>query len=345
MSDDETTNSVPQSEQMVLGRRKSHDIAMKAKALQTDLSKFKTVAQMKTLFQELEVEFSALAESFLTQESVVKRQKMTIMVKNREIAELKQSNKVAAKRSGLLTDALAVAVLNQMSEPKKPSESQAESVAASMDAVPQSATSTSVNPEKEPSSIFGYSEYRDSISSIDLDQLDMENEAKTMTPVAQCDIPEDEPFQYAVPMHLMGIVMGRQKVTLKRIINQTATEIEPISWVVNGSRVMGFKILGAPEAIAKAVNQMLLAVKFSDNVKARKLIAAHLVTQGAKKSEPTKKSTPAKKSVPTKKPETTKPEEDQKHGGSKSGKVCVYYAKGSCTHGSKCRFLHKNTKK
>ena len=173
----------------------------------------------------------------------------------------------------------------------------------------------------------------------------MENEVKTMTPLSQCDIPEDEPFLYAVPMHLMGIIIGRQKVTLKRIVNQTATEIEPISWVVNGARTMGFRILGAPEAISKAINQMILAIKFADNVKARKLIEAHLVTQGVKKPALTKKSTPAKKPAPVKKQVTAKPDKEQKPGGSKSGKVCVYYAKGSCTHGPNCRFLHKNTKK
>ena len=115
-------------------------------------------------------------------------------------------------------------------------------------------------------------------------------------------------------------------------MNQTATEIEPISWVVGGKCVMGFKMLGSSASIKKAIDHMLLVVRKMDNAKAGKIINSHLVTLGIKKTEKASKPDPkegASTSTST----------------SKSSKICVHYTKGTCTYGAKCRFLHKASSK
>ncbi len=48
----------------------------------------------------------------------------------------------------------------------------------------------------------------------------MSEEADTMTKAEDCVITEDEPLKYPVPPQLMGLLIGRQKVTLKSMINQ-----------------------------------------------------------------------------------------------------------------------------
>ena len=122
----------------------------------------------------------------------IKKQKLTIMIKNREITGLKHWNKEAAKRAGLLTDALAVAVLANkpinIDEPSTPAVKETKSG----DPTQQVDAPIPAEPEKEPNSVFKYTEYKDAIKNLDLDSLKMDDEANAMTPSDECEIDESE---------------------------------------------------------------------------------------------------------------------------------------------------------
>ena len=157
----------------------------------------------------------------------------------------------------------------------------------------------------------------------------------------------------------MGLITGRQKQTIRRIINQTSTEIEPISWSEDGGRQMGFKMLGSHESITKAIDLMVDVVRSMDVTRAQRIIKGH---QRPEKSNVPKK--PASKDATVKttsKPATSKPTPTSatgkgipgKRSGSKSSAssvktsesvVCVHFRRGNCKHGSRCRDRHVSAK-
>ncbi len=100
----------------------------------------------------------------------------------------------------------------------------------------------------------------------------------------------------------------------------TATEIYPISWVEDDQRMMGFRILGAPDPIRRAIGEMIKAIRAVDNYRARGILT------GFKKAVNQDKKKP-------------------KRVGSKSSKPCRDFKKGHCQYGDDCKFQHKKMKK
>ncbi len=330
-------SSVPKSVQEVLSRNSGHDIAMKALAANHDYSKAKTMAHLKSFLAERDSDLVMISKKFLDQEKRIKVLRQQVAGKNREVAQLRQDAKSSADRAIRYADALIDSV-NKPSEPMSPSvptvpdetPSPEDTTGAPDTGEGNGAPSTEPEPgqSKEPTSVFAHQEYKDKIREIDLDGLDMTQEADAMTKPEECEINEDEPYRYEVPMQLMGMLIGRQKVTLNRIINQTATEIEPKSWVVEGRRVMGFELLGSQESIRKAITAMIRTVRLMDKTRAKRIISAHIKTAEKKDSS---------------RPEPSKP----KPPGSKfkSKKICIDFTKGKCTYGEKCKFQHKKGSK
>ena len=134
-------------------------------------------------------------------------------------------------------------------------------------------------------------------------------------------------LKYPVPTHLMGLIMGRQKTTLRRIIHQTSTEIEPLSWVEDGERFMGFSIQGSPSAIENAIAEMIAAIKGMDVTRAIKIIKGHIKPEKKEDNQSTKTSTGSKLSKP-------------KYENPTSSNICIHFKKGNCRYGINCRRSH-----
>ena len=219
-------------------------------------------------------------------------------------------------------------------------------------------------PEPNPRSSFFVDdpEYQTSLKEFNYDELSMSAEADKMTPSDDVSFEEDGSLKYAVPMHLMGLLVGRQKQTMRRIMNMSSTELEQGSWTHDGLRLMGFKMLGSTEGIKKAVDLMIATIRTMESDKAASLMRNHIRIP---------KKTPKKKS--SKKPETKEPGANPKEpganpkepgakpskpapapkkangkklggrnpGGSGSkSEICPHYLKGKCSFGIKCRNSH-----
>ncbi len=167
------------------------------------------------------------------------------------------------------------------------------------------------------------------------------SEEADMTKAEDCVITEDEPLKYPVQPHLMGLLIGQQKVTLKCMINQSATEIETVSWVEEDQRVIGFEILSLVEAISKAIGLMIRTVRTMDRIRVKKIISVHIKTTDeieGRREEPQRHKEPPRK-LPGKPHHLGKP-------GSKLFKICPQFSKkGHCPYGSNCKFVHKKGNK
>ncbi len=289
--------------------KKGHDIAKRVVEYSYDY-KGKTQAQLKSLLQERDSEMFILAEEFLDQEAKIQRLKAASQRKTREVAEMKQQAKESGDINSKLTEALLKSVSKaDTDEPipgssSEPEGGEANSANNSGDEGPAIAG--------EPKALFSLPEYQERIRHMNLDELVMTGEAENMVPAMQAPEAVNGVVRYPVPFHLMGLVIGRQKATLNRIINQTSTEIEPVSWVEDNIRHMGFYILGSPEAVRSAINEMIAAVRNMDKFRAKNIIKSHM---------------------------------SYKPGGGKSAKLCRHFSKGHCKLGNKCRFTHKKPTK
>ncbi len=306
----------PKSEAEVIKRvvKKGHDIAKRAVEYTYDY-KGKSQAQLKALLIERDNEMFVLAEEFLGQEARIQRLKAASLRKSKEVASMKQDAIESKDITNKLTDALLKSVNGNAAESTEPKPSGS----GEPDHADGSGSDNDSDEDDvfqgpmiagEPRALFSDREYQQKIRQMNLDELDMNAEADSMTRAIDIN-PEGNIFRYAVPMHLMGPIMGRQKATLRRIVNQTSTEIEPLSWVENNKRLMGFYILGAKDAIRAAVSEMIAVVRNMNKFKAKKIIKGHM------------------------KPNI----------GGKSSKICVHFARGNCTYGNNCRFTHKKSKK
>ena len=194
--------TMPQSVLAVLRRNKGHDIAMKALGATQDYSKSTSVGKLKTVLLERDNELITISKQFLDQEKRIKALKLQVQGKNMEIAKLKQEVKDSSDRAVRFADALIDSVgkgpapsekptPGPSDEPKDPDDGGASNPASpSPDQKPK---------EEEYSSVFQYEVYRDRIRSLNLDELNMNEEADTMTRAEDCTISEDEPLRYPVP--------------------------------------------------------------------------------------------------------------------------------------------------
>ncbi len=294
---------------------------------ENDYSKQKTVTQLRATITEKDEQLKLLATEFLKQNTKVKRLQRSVVVTTKKLTVAEQSAREHTAKSEKLTEALmasslACSALSSMSSPK-PGPAPKEEPSKPGKPEPEPAPAQEPEPELEPRSLFDHREYQDKVRSMNLDELDMNSEANSMCSPEMIEI-DDGSTHYQVPMHLMGVVMGRQKVTLNRIVNQSKTEIEPLSWVVDGVRVMGFTILGSDDAIRHAVTLMIDAVRKMQADRAKKLLSGHL-RSGARR--------------PNQGPS------GPSSAGSKSAKLCDKYAKGKCPAGNKCRYQHKKNSK
>ena len=229
------------------------DIAKRVMEFSYDY-KGKTLAQSKSLLLERDSEMYTLAEEFLDQEVRIQRLKAASQRKTREVADMRQQ----AKESGDLNDKLTEVLLKSVS--KANSDEPIPGPSTETDGTePNSANNSGDEGPAiagEPKALFSLPEYQERIRHMNLDELVMTGEAENMVPAIEAPAAVNGVVRYPVPFHLMGLVMGRQKVTLNRIVNQTSTEIEPVSWVEDNIRHMGFYILGSPEAVRYAINEM-----------------------------------------------------------------------------------------
>ncbi len=336
---------MPQSVVDVLKRNKGHDIAMKVLGASHDYSKSK-ILELKTTVIERDSDLITISKQFLDQERRIKSLKLQVQGKNRELAKLKQEAKDSSDRAIRYADALIDSVGKVPKPPsdEKPGPSAPSTPSGEPDeSEPSNPASPSAEKEEEHASVFHYEVYKSKIRSLNLDELNMSEEADTMTKVEDCSISEDEPLKYPVPPQLMGLLIGRQKVTLKRIVNQSATEIEPISWVEEGQRVIGFEILGSVEAISKAIGLMIRTVRSMDRIRAKRIIMGHIKT--ADKLEG-RREEPHGRDDPARKPNTQGKPHPQGKPGSKSFKICPQFSKkGHCSYGSTCKFVHRKGNK
>ena len=312
---------------------------------ENDYSKRTTVTQLKATLTEKDDQLKLLAKEFLKQNAKVKRLQRTVLATTKKLSkaeqsakEYEQSAKEYTVKSEKLTEALVASslacssALSSMSSPRPDPNTKEDSGRKDPEPelAPEPAPVPAPIPEPEPRSLFAYREYQDKVKSLDLDNLDMHDEADSMVPPDLVEI-DDGAARYEVPMHLMGVVMGRQKVALHRMINQSKTEIEPLSWVANDERVMGFSILGSDDAIRHAVTLMIDSVRKMSADRARKLLEGHLRSEARK---------------PNQRPSAGPSSGASGSGsGSKSAKLCDKFSRGKCSLGNKCRFQHKKNSK
>ncbi len=344
---------LPKSVQEVLSRNKGHDIAKRTLAADRDYSKATTLAKLKAVLTQRDDDLITISQQFLSQERRINSIRLQVQSKNREMAKLRQETKDASDRAIRYADALVSSVDQEPSdvkpgpsvpEPDKEPDDDGGNTPSAPNSVPAS-PNPDQNKTDEHSSVFQYSEYKDKIRALNLEELNMVAEADAMIAADDCNVIEDEPFRYSVPPQVMGLLIGRQKVTLKRIINQTATEIEPLSWVVDGQRLMGFELLGSTEAIKKAISIMIRTVRNMDKTRAKRIIAGHINTadrndgrRDPDRSDPSRR--PRDDDSPRRRPRDDDSGSKSKPHKSKSNKACWQFNKGHCPNGNYCRFQH-----
>ncbi len=372
-------NNLTKSEAEVLSiKLTGKEIATKAIRIVHNYDKL-LLKDIKANLLERDAELVVLAGDYIEQEARIGRLRRTIMRMNREMAAAKQDSKNSADMSRKLTETLVQVI----SQPESKAEPNSEGEKSQINEDDTDATSDHEGPDPkadegsepkidEPDTSDNIKKYflsdpyyQECIKGVNLDELDMVHEADEMIKPADIDFDEEEiPFKYRVPPYLMGLITGRQKQTIRRIINQTSTEIEPISWSEEGRRQMGFKILGSHEAITTAIDLMVDVVRTMDVTRAQRIIKGHYRPEKAEpkptpkaatsKSTPkatTSKSTPkATTSKPNPKAATGKGKSGNK-GGSKStsGKssesvVCIHFRRGYCRNGSRCHDKHVSGK-
>lgn len=335
-----------------LGLRKSQGGVIAKTALSRmapDYDKMRTREALKVALQERDQELKTLAMDYNARGDRITALRSTVASKNREIASLKQVTKEANTRANRLTDALLgvsksenIPVTDTVSEPvnEPVSEPQAEQA---KDPKP----STSSDDKTVPKSYADDPSYQAAIKQLDLENLDLVNEANSMVQSADTSPVDGETYRYQVPTHLMGLAIGRQRVTMRRISHQTSTEIEQCSWTVEDDasthRHMGFSILGSAEAIRNAIDAFIRVIREMELSKATKMISGHIIKPSVNTNKVSKQkdNATAKKKTPT---ATPKKVAGDKKTGSKSTKtknqLCPHYVKGQCRYGVKCWNKH-----
>ena len=113
------------------------------------------------------------------------------------------------------------------------------------------------------------------IKDIDLSAMNMEEQSQLMVQFGALTLNSETLLKYLVPPHLMGLLVGKQKITMGRTARQTCTEIEQASWSdgegAAAIRVIGFIIWGATDIISEAVDEMICTVKEMEMSKAVRL--------------------------------------------------------------------------
>lgn len=315
-----------------------------------DYEKLRTRELLKTALQERDTELKAVSMDHQAQADRIRALRCTVSAKNREIAQLKQTNKESTARANKLTDALLVEKNKTALIPSNEDQEMSDMSETASKPEPEPRPGTSAdNDVPTPKSYVEEPCYQEAVQNVDLDSLDMAVEAANMMSAADITVTEGVKFRYPVPTHLIGLIVGRQKVTLRRICNQTSTEIEQCSWAVTDGttekRQMGFTILGSPAAIREAVDEMVTVIKVMDLPKAIKLISGHIKKpRDTAKMNPTKKPSATTSVKPAKQPTgTSKSTTNSKKSGSKSkskGQICSHYLKGQCRYGINCRKQH-----
>ena len=195
-----TEPTVPKSVQEVLSRNSGHDIAMKALAANHDYSKANTMARLRGYLAERDSDLITISQKFLDQEKRIKTLRQQVAGKNREVVQLRQDAKDSEKRAIRYADALIESV-NKPGEPSVPKENprpddptgepdDAKAVPNPSESNGAPGTGGEPGPSKEPASVFAHQEYKDKIKEINLDELDMNQEADAMIKLDDCVIDE-----------------------------------------------------------------------------------------------------------------------------------------------------------
>ena len=315
-------------------------------------------------YQEQEVSLKRSQTDFQDQEINLKRVKTSLAAKQNEVASLKLSLKKESERANKVANALAESVLGASKTQKAMPDGEAQTTPKKTYADAAAMTSPedgSKPPAEEKTSSVEYYEdpfYLKAIKEVKLEELDLSHEATVMIPSSELsgEIVGTR-FKYPVPTHLMGLIIGKGKKTLRRIYHQTYTEIEQISWTVgegdSAERMMGFQIKGSSEAIINAVDCMIEVVNETSKDHAIRVLKGHMNSDSGKPD--------AGPSAPKKKPNTAggkKPNpggKGPKPGGSKSGgkggnpkrskpkpdnEICEHFLQAKCRYGINCPQAH-----
>ncbi len=334
-------------------------------------SDIKAVSKFKNLMLERDNELYFLAMKYQEQEAHIKGLRQEAAVRNRDTASLRQQHRDATQMCRNLT--VALSVVNSCAQPAaKPEIKKAE--------MTSSGTQFSDQEEEEDKDegasnneykfFFHDPLFKNAVNAVETESLDMTAESSQMTPSSEIDI-DGNILLYPVPTHLMGLIVGKGRRTLRRIYFQTHTEIEQHSWVIgegpDAKRVMGFKIQGAPDAIKAAIDEMVDVIATMNKDK-----AVNMIKWQQKKNQPatpdqpkpstsglgSAKPKPGASGIGSVRPKTGG--STPRHGGfgrggrgGKGGRrknstntyVCRFIKNGICPFGDKCRNVHPNNPK
>ena len=169
-----------------------------------------------------------MATGFSDQESKINHLKSTLSAKNEEMTNLRKQVADADIRTQNLTLALTAALQKE----KAPVDKELEPTQSADVDVVEDEEKGEMDDENSDDETKPYTEskmYKDAIDSINLDEFNPQAEASRMLVSSEAVI-EGNHLLYPVPTHLMGLVVGKGKKTLRRIYYQTHTEIEQRSW-------------------------------------------------------------------------------------------------------------------
>ena len=344
--------STPGRERMKSGDGKSIANKIVKRRTSTDYKDLKTKETLKKALLERDDELFVLARDYRDQAKKLKKLKQEMLLKKMEVSSLKVEAQEAKERADRMSHALTSSVentsnlmaslskANDKEQEKEEKENEREEEVSPKDDT-ASPKDDPAKPEDNPDAYMRDPEYIRTIKQIDPASLDMILEADKMTPSAETEPVDGEKFRYAVPMHLMGLILGKHRVTIKRIIHQTATEIEQCSWAEgvgnDARRVMGFEIIGSADAVRKAIDAMIKVVRESDAQKVSRILSGHIRAQ----EDPPKGGKPKK----AKNQGAAKPGPRKSYGANPrkpygENPICRFYRKGYCKYGIKCKESH-----
>ncbi len=291
----------------------------------SDFKKLRSMEALRNQLTEKDSDLQQLAKEFLQQQDTIKRLKNSVKSKSVEIAKLKLSNTDASKRIHRLTDALITSSVTAVKSSDPPQEDGEKPSTSAGSSGEQPVKGKPDETKPEPKSLVDDPLYQAAIKDVDLSDLNKEQQSQLMVQFDEISLNDQTSFRYPVPPHLMGVLVGKQKLTMSRIMRQTCTEIEQMSWVegegASAIRVMGFLIKGSTDAIGEAIDEMLKTVKEMDAQKAAKIIRGHI------------------------KPDRMPDRKPVDGGKGKKGEMCPFFLKGNCKYGVKCRKSHSKGKK
>ncbi len=344
------------------------EIARKVVSAVRDYSDM-TKDKIKACLLARDSELFTLANEFCDQEAKLKRLQVSLMSKKKELASVKVTLKAETDKSNKLMNALTDSVslskqyrsasISEAEPPATPGGSGAKSDGAgtspnkdaeehslpNKDTEKQVPDADDTKNNQDGMSFQDHPDFLAAVKKVNLETLNMVEEADSMIPVAELS-PEivETQFKYPVPSHLMGFIIGKNKKSLRRIQHQTYTEIEQTSWVIgegnNAERYMGFEILGSYDAILEAIKCMIDVVRRTSNHLAVKVMNGYLKVDSKPQPKQPQKGKKGKGKTTSHPPKArSKPNDGNKV------KICEHFLKARCRDGVKCSMAHSMGKK